>query len=72
MRKQFGWVLEIVLRSEDVKGFQVLPRRWIVERTSGWLGRYRRLARDYEHTTACSEAMAYIARTRRMLKMATT
>jgi putative transposase len=72
VRKQFGWVLQIVLRSEEVKGFQVLPRRWVVERTFGWLGRYRRLARDYEHTTASSEAMAYIASTRRMLKMAAT
>ncbi len=41
-----GWVLEIVKRSDDVKGFQVLPHRWIVERTFGWLGRYRRLSKD--------------------------
>ena len=71
VRKQFGWVLEIVRRSDDVKGFQVLPHRWVVERTFGWLGRYRRLSRDFEHTVASSEAMTYIASIRRMLKLAT-
>lgn len=69
IRKQFGWQLEIVRRLEGYKGFLVLPRRWIVERTFGWLGRYRRLARDYEHTTASSEAMTYLASSRRMLKL---
>ena len=72
VRKQFGWLLEIVKRSEDVKGFQVLPHRWVVERSFGWLGRYRRLARDYEHTTSSSESMVYIASIRRMLKLVTT
>lgn len=60
--KQFGgWVLQIVKRSDDVKGFKVLPRRWVVERTFGWLGRCRRLSKDYEQTTESSEAMIYIA-----------
>jgi putative transposase len=72
VRKQFGWLLEIVKRSEDAKGFQVLPHRWVVERSFGWLGRYRRLARDYEHTTSSSESMVYIASIRRMLKSVTT
>lgn len=72
VRKQFGWLLEIVKRSDDVKGFQVLPHRWVVERSFGWLGRYRRLARDYEHTTSSSESMVYIASIRRMLKLVTT
>ena len=72
VRQQFGWVLEIVKRSDDMKGFHVLPRRWVVERTFGWLGRYRRLARDYEHTVSSSESMVYIASTRRMLKMVAT
>ena len=72
VRKQFGWTLEIVRRLGDVKGFQVLPRRWVVERTFGWLGRYRRLARDYEHTTSSSESMVYIASIRRMLKIVAT
>ena len=71
VRQQFGWTLEIVLRSDNVKGFQVLPRRWVVERTFGWLGRFRRLARDFEHTCLSSEAMTYIASIRRMLKLAT-
>jgi putative transposase len=71
VRQQFGWVLEIVRRSEAQKGFQVLPHRWVVERTFGWLGRYRRLSRDFEHTISSSEAMTYIASIRRMLKLAT-
>jgi putative transposase len=57
----FRWVLEIVKRSDDVKGFQVLPHRWVVERTFGWLGRYRRLSKDYEGLPESSEAMIYIA-----------
>jgi putative transposase len=44
-----GWVLQIVKRNADVSGFHVLPRRWVVERTFGWLGRYRRLSKDYEY-----------------------
>jgi len=72
VRQQFGWVLEIVKRSDDMKGFQVLPRRWVVERTFGWLGRYRRLSRDFEHTVSSSESMIYIASVRRMLKMVAT
>ena len=56
-----GWVLEIVKRSDGVQGFEVLPHRWIVERTFGWLSKYRRLARDYEETTASSEAWIRIA-----------
>lgn len=56
-----GWVLEIVKRSDSMVGFAVLPRRWIVERTFGWLGRYRRLSKDYEGRTDTSEAMIYVA-----------
>lgn len=56
-----SWVLEIVKRNDDVKGFQVLPRRWVVERTFGWLGRYRRLSKDYEGLPETSEAMIYAA-----------
>ncbi len=54
-----GWTLEIVKRDKGVKGFQVLPRRWVVERTFAWLGRYRRLSKDYEVLTETSEAMIY-------------
>jgi putative transposase len=71
VRKNFGWKLEIVRRSDKAKGFDVLPRRWVVERTFGWLGRYRRLSRDFEHTVSSSESVVYIASIRRMLKLAT-
>ena len=56
-----GWLLEIVKRNHDVKGFQLLPRRWVVERTFGWFGRYRRLSKDYEFQTDTSENMVLIA-----------
>ena len=71
VRKQFGWRLDIVRRSDKAKGFEILPHRWIVERTFGWLGRYRRLSRDFEHTVSVSESIVYIASIRRMLKLAT-
>jgi len=71
VRKQFGWKLDIVRRSDKNKGFVILPHRWIVERTFGWLGRYRRLSRDFEHTVSASESVVYIASIRRMLKLAT-
>jgi putative transposase len=54
-------VLEIVLKLADQKGFQVLPRRWVIERTFAWISRNRRLARDYERLAASSEALIYIA-----------
>lgn len=56
-----GWVLQIVKRCDDIKGFAVLPKRWIVERTFAWLGRYRRLSKDYEMLPASSEAMILLA-----------
>jgi putative transposase len=56
-----GWVLEIVKRSDEAKGFEVLPRRWVVERTLAWLGRYRRLSKDYEELPRSSETMVYLA-----------
>jgi len=59
--EKFRLVIEIVRRSDDLKGFQVLPRRWVVERTFGWLVRNRRLARDYERLTVNSETMIKIA-----------
>jgi putative transposase len=63
-----GWILEIVKRSDDIKGFQVLPRRWVVERTFGWLGRYRRLSKDYEGLTESSQAFIYAAMIHIMVK----
>lgn len=68
VKEQCGWVLEIVKRSNDVKGFQVLPHRWIVERTFGWLGRYRRLSKDYEGLAETSEAMLYATMTHLMVR----
>ena len=63
-----GWILEIVKRSDDVKGFKVLPHRWIVERTFAWLGRYRRLSKDYEGLTESSQAFIYAAMIHIMIK----
>ena len=60
--------LQPVLRSDTQKGFVVLPRRWIVERTWAWLNQYRRLSKDYEVLPASSEAMIYIAMIRLMLR----
>lgn len=54
-------VLEIVKRPDDAQGFVVLPHRWIVERTLAWLGKFRRLSKDYERTTASSEAWIDVA-----------
>jgi putative transposase len=54
------WTLEIVKRSDKVVGFAVLPKRWIVERTFGWIGRYRRMSKDYEMLIPSSEAMILI------------
>lgn len=68
MRETFNIVLDIVERHPDQVGFQVLPRRWVVERTFAWLGRYRRLSKDYENCTKCSEGVIYIASIRTMLK----
>lgn len=66
--KKFGWSLTIVKRTDDMKGFQVLPKRWIVERTFGWLGRCRRLSKDYEKKRSTSEAVIFLAMTRLMLR----
>jgi len=56
----FGWMLQTVLRPVGVRGFVVLPKRWIVERTFAWLGRCRRHSKDYERTTESSAAMIQI------------
>jgi putative transposase len=60
-------VLDIVKRPDKLKGFQILPHRWVVERTFGWLNRYRRRAYDYERSVESSEAMIHIAMIRLML-----
>ncbi len=63
-----GWLIEVVKRPMNSHGFEVLPRRWVVERTLGWLGRNRRLSKEYEELTESSEAWVYIAMTHLMLK----
>jgi putative transposase len=65
---QCGWVLSIVSRDPDTRGFQILPKRWIVERTLGWFNRYRRLSKDYEGDPRMSEGMVYAASIRLMLR----
>ena len=63
-----GWLLEVVRRNPDSHRFEVLPRRWVVERTLGWLSRCRRLSKDYEERTESSEAWVHIAMIHLMLK----
>lgn len=63
-----GFLLQPVLRTDNMKGFVVLPRRWVVERTFAWLTQCRRLSKDYEVLPASSEAMIYLAMTRLMLR----
>jgi len=58
------WTMEIIKRSDTAKGFEVIPRRWVVERTFAWLGRCRRLAKDWEKTIASAEAWILIAHIR--------
>lgn len=64
LEKVGKFTLEIVKRSDQANGFEALPRRWVVERTFAWLGRCRRLAKDFEKTIASSEAWIYIANIR--------
>lgn len=64
----FHIVVAIVKRSADQSGFVVLPKRWLVERTFAWLGRYRRLSKDYEHCPKSSEGIVYLASIHTMLK----
>ncbi|QGJ70853.1 DDE transposase [Planctomycetales bacterium 10988] len=68
VRNTFHWTLEIVKRVSGRGGFEVLPKRWIVERTFGWLGRSRRLSKDDEREPSTSEAMIQISMIHLMLK----
>jgi putative transposase len=61
VRSECGWELQIIKRSDREKGFKLLPKRWVVERTFAWLGRYHRLSKDYEKLTETSEAMIQMA-----------
>lgn len=62
------FTLEIVKRSDHAAGFKLLPRRWVVERTFVWLGRCRRLSKDFEKTVASAEAWVYIANIRMLTR----
>jgi len=63
-----GWLLQIVQRTDNLWGFIVLPRRWVVERTFGWMVQYRRLSKDYEFHPETSEAMIDVAMIHVMLR----
>ena len=67
-QQQGGWDLEIVEREPGTHGFQVHPRRWVVERSFAWSMRNRRLAKDYERTVQTSEALLELAATRLVLR----
>lgn len=68
VKANFGWIWQVVKRHDDQKGFQVLPRRWVVERTFGWLNNYRRLSKDYEELPASSESLIYLAMSHIMVR----
>ena len=61
LRGKGEWTLEIIKRSDTAKGFELLPRRWVVERTFAWFGRNRRLAKDFERTIESSTAWLMLA-----------
>lgn len=67
VKEQFGCILEVVKKKKG-SGFQVLPRRWVVERTFAWLNRYRRLSKDYERKPTSSSSHVYVASIRLMLR----
>ena len=68
MQERFGWVVEIVKRHDAVEGFEMLPQRWIVERSFGWMNWYRRLSKDYEGQPRLSRAWLLWAMVDKMLR----
>jgi putative transposase len=68
VRNHLEVALEIVKRDPNTRGFAVLPRRWVVERTFAWLGRFRRLSKDFEREISSSEGMIYLASIRTLLR----
>ena len=62
------WIVEVATRREGARGFEVIPLRWIVERTFGWFNHFRGLSKDYEYHVEISESMVYLASIRIMLK----
>ena len=69
VRSEAGYKIEVVGRPAGSKGYVKLPRRWVVERTFAWLGRYRRNSRDYEYYTSTSESMIRVSSIHRMLRL---
>jgi putative transposase len=67
-RQTYDIDLEIVQRPAEAEGFVLLPRRWVVERTIAWLGRSRRLSKEYEHHPDHTESISYLASCRRLLQ----
>jgi len=67
-KKMADWDMEIVKRNDDMKGFEVLPRRWVVERTFAWIGRNRRLAKDFEGIAETASAYVKLAMIGLMLR----
>ncbi len=67
-KENCGWNLEVVEKSPDAKGFEVVPKRWIVERTFAWQNGSRRLSLDYEENTDSSTAWLYLAQIRFLLR----
>jgi putative transposase len=68
IEQKLGFRVEIVKRCDQAKGFEVLPQRWIVERSFGWMNRYRRLSKDYEGQTHLSRAWMLWAMCDKMLR----
>jgi putative transposase len=68
VKEKFDCIFEVVEKNKTAKGFHVVPRRWVVERTFAWLGRSRRLSKDYERKPTSSAGQVYIASSRLMLR----
>ena len=68
LKAEGDWTLEIIKRSDKAEGFVLLPRRWVVERTFAWLGRCRRLAKDWEKSIESAQAWVLIAHIRRLTR----
>lgn len=69
---KFNIKVEVIKRSEDTKGFKILPKRWVIERTFGWIMKNCRLCRDYERQVDSAECFIYLAMCRLMLKRLAT
>ncbi len=68
LQQAYGITLDIVRHAEDQVGFVVLPRRWVVERTHAWLGRSRRLSKEYEREVEYTETVIYLASLHHLLR----